>query len=78
VDANPSLVELEPDVESLLVRGRAEGGFDCFLAPIDACYELVGRVRQTWRGFDGGEEARRAIDDFFGALRAKSEEIVAS
>jgi len=72
------LAELEPDVETLLVHGRAEaGGFDCFLAPIDACYELVGRVRRTWRGFHGGEEARREIDAFFAGLRAKSEEIAA-
>ena len=29
-----------------------------YLVPIDACYELVGRLRQVWRGFDGGQEAR--------------------
>ena len=34
----------------------------CFLVPIDACYELVGRLRTVWRGFDGGQEARAAID----------------
>ncbi len=27
--------------------------------PIDACYEFVGRLRMLWRGFDGGQEARR-------------------
>ena len=25
-----------------------------FLVPIDACYELAGRMRLYWRGFDGG------------------------
>jgi hypothetical protein len=55
----------------LIRRGR-DGGFECFLVPIDACYELTGIVRRRWRGFDGGEEARRDIDAFFGALREKS------
>ena len=30
-------------------------GLDCHLVPIDACYELVGRLRSLWRGFDGGQ-----------------------
>jgi hypothetical protein len=75
LDANPVLADLEPDVETLLVRGRKSEGFDCFLTPIDACYELVGRVRKTWRGFDGGEEAWREIDGFFESIKTKSEEI---
>jgi hypothetical protein len=70
---NPVLAELEPDVEALLVHGERGGGFDCFLVPINACYELVGRVRRTWRGFDGGEQAWNDIHDFFAALRAHSE-----
>ena len=31
---------------------------ECFLVPIDACYEFVGRLRMLWRGFDGGQEVR--------------------
>ncbi|KIZ16710.1 DUF5947 family protein [Streptomyces natalensis] len=64
---------LEPDVEALLVR-RAEGRIDCFLVPVDICYELVGRMRLLWQGFDGGSEARAALDDFFGrvAVRARA------
>jgi hypothetical protein len=63
----------EPDVEALLVRGPRGGGpLQCLLAPIDACYELVGRIRRTWRGFDGGDEARREIDAFFEALRRRA------
>ena len=74
--ANPVLATLEPDVEALLVHGgRGSGRFQCFLVPIDACYELVGRVRRSWRGFDGGDEAWRDIDDFFAALRERSEEV---
>ena len=71
---NPTLAELEPDVEALLVHAGRGQGFDCYLVPINACYELVGRVRQTWRGFDGGEEAWREIDGFFAALRERSGE----
>jgi hypothetical protein len=73
VRVNPLLDGLAPDVEALLVYKRREGS-DCYVAPIDACYELVGRIRRHWKGFDGGEEARLEIDDFFEGLRAKSEE----
>ncbi|MFB9964208.1 DUF5947 family protein [Sinosporangium siamense] len=58
---------VEPDVEALLFDETA-----CYLVPIDACYELVGLVRLHWRGFDGGQEAREAIGDFFAGLRARS------
>lgn len=44
----------------------------CYLVPIDSCFELVGRLRRTWRGFDGGQDARAEIDQFFAALAARS------
>src|SRR5262249_1521253 len=72
VEANPVLDTIEPDVEALLVRGSRSGsaeGFECYLVPIDACYELTGVVRRRWRGFDGGDEAWRDIDAFFARLR---------
>ncbi|MER5750328.1 DUF5947 family protein [Streptomyces sp. NPDC002088] len=64
---------LEPDVEALLLR-RTEGRCECYLVPIDICYELVGRMRLLWQGFDGGAEARAALDAFFAqvARRAKT------
>jgi hypothetical protein len=71
VAANPVMTDLAPDVEALLVR-RAGQGFECFLVPIDACYELVGLVRMHWKGFDGGQEAWEAIDGFFDAVRERS------
>jgi hypothetical protein len=71
VAANPAMTDIAPDVEALLVR-RAGDGFDCFLVPIDACYELVGLVRMHWKGFDGGQEAWAAIDGFFDAVRERS------
>ena len=74
VAANPALGLLLPDVEALLVYGadRARSGFTCHLVPIDACYELVGRMRSTWRGFDGGQEARAALDEFFATVEQRS------
>jgi hypothetical protein len=74
VAANPKLGKLLPDVEALLVRGedRGAGGFTCHLVPIDACYELVGRMRRTWRGFDGGQEARAAMRELFDRVEARS------
>jgi hypothetical protein len=82
VAAHPALSTLEPDVEALLVRARPEGGADdprgddrgaeCFLVPIDACYELVGHLRRLWRGFDGGREAHEALDAFFDRVRARA------
>lgn len=72
--ANPLLGQLRPDVEALLVRGpeRGESGYSCYLVPIDACYELVGRLRMLWRGFDGGTEAHEAMADFFAQVQARS------
>ena len=74
VAANPRLDLLLPDVEALLIYGadRARAGFTCHLVPIDACYELVGTMRRTWRGFDGGQEARAAMDDFFATVESRS------
>jgi hypothetical protein len=72
--ANPQLRLVAPDVEALLVRapGRDRAGYDCHLVPVDACYELVGRLRKVWRGFDGGREAREQIEEFFAGIAARS------
>jgi hypothetical protein len=61
--ANPALSGAAPDVEALLLR--AGDRIECYLVPIDTCYELVGRLRQIWRGFDGGQQARAGIEEFF-------------
>ncbi len=70
VTAVPGLSTLKPDVEALLVHtgDRTEA----FLVPIDICYELVGHLRMLWRGFDGGQDVRKRLDDFFAQLRDKS------
>ena len=73
VEANPQLALLRADVEALLLRGTDRGSeFSCHLAPIDACYALVGQLRRLWRGFDGGAEANQAMDDFFAEIAARS------
>ncbi|HVP54440.1 MAG TPA: DUF5947 family protein [Candidatus Eisenbacteria bacterium] len=77
VQANPVLDELQPDVEALLVNrvGHARGAFpaEYYIAPIDACYCLVGLIRMHWRGLSGGEEVWREIGNFFTGLRSKAE-----
>lgn len=75
VTANPELDTLLPDVEALLLRRpHAAAGAEesCHLVPVDACYELVGRLRTVWRGFDGGREAHDAIDAFFARVTERS------
>lgn len=59
----------ESDVQALLVR-RTAGRREAFVVPITTCYELVGRIRRSWRGFGGGM-ALTTIDAFFDALRAR-------
>lgn len=71
VDANPWIQALAPDVEALLVRRTGEE-YVCFLVPVDACYELVGRIRTGWTGLGGGDRVRREIDRFFATLVDKS------
>lgn len=71
---SPALESMEADVEALLVRGDPHGErLETFLVPIDVCYELTGRVRRLWRGFDGGDEARDELARFFADLRARCE-----
>jgi hypothetical protein len=67
---------LADDVEALLVRVPDDEGSppECYLVPIDACYEFVGRLRTLWRGFDGGQQAREYIDGFFAQIAARSKE----
>jgi hypothetical protein len=73
VEANPQLSTMQPDVEAFLVRSRrGQGGADCYIVPIDACYELVGHLRILWRGFDGGQEANAKLDTFFDEVERKT------
>ncbi|TCC04448.1 hypothetical protein E0H45_31925 [Kribbella soli] len=71
VAGDPQLQKLVPDVEAVLLR-RIDDTFECHLVPIDACYELVGIVRQYWEGFAGGEEVWQRIDAFFAGIQERS------
>ena len=75
---NPVLEDVRPDVEAVLVRSDrgagagADGPPACWVTPVDRCYELVGRLRLSWRGFDGGQEARAALQAFFADVDGRS------
>jgi hypothetical protein len=72
LEDNPELEALSDDVEALLVRAPdRDHEAQCFLVPIDACYELAGRLRTVWRGFDGGQDARAVITDFFARVESR-------
>ena len=66
---HPLLAAMAPDVEAALIC-RTEGTVEHFLVPIDTCYELAGRMRLYWRGFDGGEQARQSIAEFLDRVRS--------
>src|SRR5258707_1268690 len=53
---HPLLGAPADDVEAVLIS-RSGPDVECFVVPVDACYELAGRMRMLWRGFDGGAEA---------------------
>jgi uncharacterized protein DUF5947 len=73
-ESHPLLTAMDDDVEALLIT-KNESAVEHFLVPIDACYELAGRMRLTWRGFDGGSEARHSIDDFLGTVRSRARQL---
>jgi hypothetical protein len=67
IAGQPVLKTMLPDVQALLVNQSTEG----YIVPIDACYELVGIMRQGWRGFHGGDAVHQAIATFFDRIRAR-------
>jgi hypothetical protein len=68
---HPLLRAIEPDVEAALICRSAEK-IEHFLVPVDVCYELAGRMRLLWQGFDGGAEAHASMDEFLGRVRARA------
>jgi hypothetical protein len=69
---NPILHSLESDVEALLIN-QVQNASEYYIVPIDACYQLVGLIRVTWKGLSGGSESKEAIAQFFKEIRAKSQ-----
>jgi hypothetical protein len=71
VTAYPLLGAAADDVEATLIS-RSDDGVEYFLVPIDACYELVGRMRLHWHGFDGGTEGRESIAAYLVDVRRRA------
>jgi hypothetical protein len=67
----PLLGDPVDDVEAALIS-RGDGGVAYYLVPIDACYELAGRMRLHWHGFDGGTEARTSIAAFLADVERRA------
>lgn len=70
-DAAPALATLRPDVEAVLVHATGQR-IEAHLVPIDVCYELVGHLRLLWHGFDGGQQVREKLAEFFATVHARS------
>ena len=73
--ALPAAERVAPEVEALLVHRDAAGQTRALIVPLDAGYELVGLVRRHWRGLDGGDAVRAAIDEFLRRIRGKAKEM---
>jgi hypothetical protein len=71
VDLNPLLNTLAPDLEALLIN-RLDEKPQYFLVPADSCFELIGRIRVSWKGIFGGKEVNDTIREFFNTLDKKS------
>jgi hypothetical protein len=65
--AGTGLPDPQSDVEAVLVHDD-----EAYLVPIDVCYELAGRPRKVWCGFDGGCEAREEISRLFTRVQERS------
>jgi hypothetical protein len=67
----PELASIQPDVEAILIQ-RTKEESRSFIVPIDSAYELVGLIRTSWKGFDGGDEAREKIAAYFSNVAERS------
>jgi Family of unknown function (DUF5947) len=70
--AHPVLASIKPDVEAILIQRNREVSRS-YIVPIDSAYELVGLIRTSWKGFDGGEEAHEKIGGYFENVHARSQ-----
>jgi hypothetical protein len=75
VEANPSLKNMLPDVEALLVNRIGSGQnaeAKYFIVPIDQCFKLTGLIRAHWRGLSGGAEVWEEVEKFFAGIEKNS------
>jgi hypothetical protein len=68
---NPTLRNLAPDLEALLIN-RTQEPAEYYIMPVDACYRLVGLMRSSWQGIAGGPGAFDAISSFFRELKERA------
>lgn len=68
VSANPVLEDLDPDAEALIVNRMATPHVHA-IAPLDDCYKLVGIIKATWEGINGGAAMEAAVQSYFNDLR---------
>ncbi|GLY40070.1 hypothetical protein Amsp01_060930 [Amycolatopsis sp. NBRC 101858] len=68
---HPLLAAAEPEVEAIVFRGT-DRITECFLVPVDACYRLVGAVRRSWSGPDGGPEMRARVGELFAEIQRRA------
>ena len=73
----PELASLKADVEAVVIQ-RNRDASRAFIVPIDAAYELVGLIRTSWKGFDGGQEAHEKIAQYFVKVGERSQGKVAA
>ena len=73
--ALPLAHHVEADIEALVVRRARDGRRECFVAPVDVCYGLVGAIRMRWKGIEGGDDVRDTVEDFFQKLRRRARPI---
>jgi hypothetical protein len=71
LEENPSLRDLEPDVEALLIH-RVNETRAYYRVGVDECYKLVGLIRTHWRGMTGGTAVWKEIGEFFAGLQERS------
>ena len=60
------------NVEALLVRAPIMIRCTVLSGADRRVLWLAGRLRTVWRGFDGGQDARSVITDFFANVKARS------
>lgn len=66
-ERNPTLREMEPGVEALLINRVAEAQ-EYWIAPLDTCFQLVGVIRRHWKGLGGGDVVWEEVARFFAGL----------
>jgi hypothetical protein len=70
--SHPVLSGMREDVEALLVSRLPRTEPEVLLAPIDRCFELVGLLREKWRGINGGDEVWPAVRAFVARLKERA------